>query len=88
MAGNRLIPRDRADKFGTITAFVLILLVKFNYASTMYHEWTDGNTFYSVVMFSLGCFVLFNVLSNMYKAIKVDTSIDSIELTNVLLVDW
>ncbi len=88
MAANKLIPRDRADKFGTITAFVLILLVKFNYVSTMYHEWTEGKTLYSIVMFSLGCFVLFNVLSNMYKAMKVDTSIDSIELTNILLAEW
>lgn len=88
MIGNKLIPRDRVDKFGFFTAFFLILLVFINYVTTMYHEWTNGNTVYSIVMFSLGSFVLFSVFSNMYKAIKVDTSIDSIELTNILLADW
>ena len=87
---NRLIPKERADRFATFTAFFLILLVKVNYLSALYTSYNENesNFFYCLIMLLLGIYVLFNVLGNMYRAIKVDTSTDSIQFTNILLPDW
>ena len=83
----RLIPRDKADKFGVSATIFLLLLVTWNNISKLSKISNEYPT-YSLAMLITGLYVLFNVFGNMYKAISVDTTIYSINLPIQLMEGW
>ncbi len=83
---SNLIPKDTADKFGVGTTLFLIALISFNNLLSLYNQSLENNS--TQFLLAIGIWILFNVVSNMYKAIIIDTTIYSINLPNILLPDW
>lgn len=83
----KLIPNEKADKFGVLSTLALLLMVAVNDFITLYHK-SFENPLYSIVYSLIGCFILFNVLGNMYQAMRIDTTIDSIQVQIKQLPDW
>jgi palmitoyltransferase len=83
----RLIPKDPTDRIGLSMALFFISIVTINDLIALYNQSLQNFT-YSFIIFFISIFVLFNLLGNMYRAMSIDTSIDSLELTNILLPEW
>ena len=83
----RLIPRDKADKFGVSATIFLLLLVTWNNLVKLNKTSNEYPT-YSLTLLVVGLYVLFNVFANMYKAISVDTTIYAINLPVQLMDGW
>jgi palmitoyltransferase len=84
----KLIPREKADRFGVGATLFLISLVCVNglhKLSKTYEEYPN----YSLTIFLAALYTLINVLGNMYMAITIDTTIYSVKnLPTSLLADW
>ena len=83
----KLIPKEPADRFGFGAALVLITSVTINCLIKLNSK-MESDFQSTLVLLAFGLFILFNVLGNMYKAIRVDTTIYSLELPVVLLPEW
>lgn len=84
----KLYPKDKADQFGVVAALVLILLVIWNDLYTLYALSGQGNEMRSLVLLVFGIFIAYNVLGNFFKAIGVNTTIDTIEVQIKQLPEW
>ena len=84
----KIIPREKADRFGVGATLFLISLVCINGIHKLSKTINDHPN-YSVIIFFSAFYTLFNVLGNMYKAITTDTTIYSIENPPInLLEEW
>ena len=81
------LPKERSNKFGVISVFVLLNLVTLNDLITLFYEYYE-NPIYSFVILSFGIFVLINIYGNMYRAITTNTSIFSNQLPRIQLDGW
>ena len=87
---NSLFPRDKNDYIGMITSLVLISFVTINDLAKMYAQYVNGEStaLESLAKFFTGFYLLANVLVNMLRAVKTDTTIHAIDLPRILLPGW
>lgn len=83
----KLVPKDKADQFGVLTALVLQGFVTVNNLIGIYSNLVDDQ-FNSILILIFGLFILYNTLGNMFKAMSVDSTIDSIEVQIKQLPEW
>ncbi len=79
---------DKGDKVGIVSTVGLITLVTVNGLVALYQQLNESNSTNILTLLCLGIFLLFNVLGNMFRAVSVDTTINSIDLPTVLLPEW
>jgi palmitoyltransferase len=84
----KLVPKDRADLFGVGTTLVLLSFVTVNDILVINSNREGGDDLKCLLVLAIGLYILFNALGNMYKAISVNTSIDSIEVQIKQLPEW
>jgi hypothetical protein len=79
---------DKGDKVGVVSTLGLITLVTVNGLLALYQQLNESNSINILTLLCVGIFLLFNVLGNMFRAVSVDTTINSIDLPTVLLPEW
>lgn len=83
----KLFPRDKSDIFGFVTTVVLQIFVTINDLIAINSKRAE-NEIGSLVVLAIGLFILFNSFGNMYKAMSVNTTIDTIEVQIKQLAEW
>ena len=84
-----MLPFDMGDRVGLVITLILIGLITFNNLQALYRRSETEESFNWAAYLLLMAWSLLNTLGNMYRAITVDTTIDSLdELPTVLLPEW
>ena len=84
----KLIPREKADRFGVGATLFLIAIVCINGLHKLSKTY-ENHPNYSLTIFFAAFYTLFNVLGNMYRAITTDTTIYSVKNLPInLLAEW
>lgn len=86
---SRLLPFDMGDRVGVIITLFLISMVVQNDLQALYRRSQTEEDFNGAFLLFLTVWGFFQVLGNMYKAVTVDTTIDSLDnLPTILLPEW
>lgn len=86
---SRLLPFDMGDRVGVIITLFLISMVVQNDLQALYRRSQTEEDFNGAFLLFLTAWGFFQVLGNMYKAVSVDTTIDSLDnLPTILLPEW